>query len=461
MRTSLKIQQWGNICSHLHTHSTETQILNSYLACPQHLAIACLLSLYNFTPINLTHLITAPPPRPQRSHILHTPLPPFWAQPQLWNHTANNSLACSLPLDIKVPPAMNYDALIIQNSMILPFLRHRKTHLRYPFLILACCLISFLSSWHTQKNTGSQHTHKKYTDTAIQELADHPANFGTKRSASWLNCKSTHRKSRSKVKEGKKDTVSGEINISEDRQTKRQSGQLDKQRQIVPSHRETDMAAAETMGPFTTTKCLCPMSVCITSVPMTAPSWRPTHTHRHLSDLRSWTWTCTHACFAFYHMSAYHVPCRHAVSTLCVCVCVWGWMNEWASVGLFLMTLFKDVVFNVRKHQSYVHQEHLWWWEQCETYFMPPPPQLPTKSQRLTGLYWSGLQVWSGVDMAQTNRWRGGLCIALLYFSLPITHSLLFPPKITTVFSIILFLFPLFPPSFSPHPPPRFFDTSA
>jgi len=27
-------------------------------------------------------------------------------------------------------------------------------------------------------------------------------------------------------------------------------------------------------------------------------------------------------------------------------------VNEWASVGLLLMTLFRDVVFNVRKHQS-------------------------------------------------------------------------------------------------------------
>lgn len=40
------------------------------------------------------------------------------------------------------------------------------------------------------------------------------------------------------MKEGKKDTVSSEIDISEDRQTERQSGQLDK-------HTETDRSITQ------------------------------------------------------------------------------------------------------------------------------------------------------------------------------------------------------------------------
>lgn len=83
---------------------------------------------YNFTPINLTHLITVPAPQPQRSHILHTPLPPFWTQPQLWNPTTNNSLVCSVPLDLlTIPPATNYGTSCNPKSKILSQTQERWT----------------------------------------------------------------------------------------------------------------------------------------------------------------------------------------------------------------------------------------------------------------------------------------------------------------------------------------------
>lgn len=135
---------WTHTCTHT---STETQILNSYLACPQHLTIACLPSLYNFTPINLTHLITVPPPQPQRSHILHTPLPPFWAQPQLWNPTANNSVTCSVPLDFQqFHLLLTLTLFIIQNSKFCPFwdTEEQTTLLSFSH---SCLLFDFLSAF--------------------------------------------------------------------------------------------------------------------------------------------------------------------------------------------------------------------------------------------------------------------------------------------------------------------------
>lgn len=101
---------WMHRNLHTRTHrETGTQIPNSYSACSQHLTLTCLPLSYNFTRINLAHLITVPAPRPQRSHILHTPLPPFCAQPQLWNPTTNNSLACFVPLVLLTgPPTTNW-----------------------------------------------------------------------------------------------------------------------------------------------------------------------------------------------------------------------------------------------------------------------------------------------------------------------------------------------------------------
>ena len=105
-----------------HTH-TKKHRHKSLMAIQHFLSTSPLLASpfsYNFTPINLTHLITGPAPRPQGSHILHTPLPPFWVQPQLWNPTTNNSLAWFLPLDLlTVPPATNNGTSRIQKSSIL------------------------------------------------------------------------------------------------------------------------------------------------------------------------------------------------------------------------------------------------------------------------------------------------------------------------------------------------------
>lgn len=148
------------------------------------------------------------------------------------------------------------------------------------------------------------------------------------------------------------------IDESEDRQ--KQIGQLNK-------HTETDHYITRTdwhgrdwdNGPLQhTTECLCPPSVCITSVPLTACSWHMqthTHVHRHthISDLPGWTRACTHphSRFAFCHTSTYHVPCRLRAprQSLCmwVClkerktegvrphVCVWVNEDEWMN-GLLL-----------------------------------------------------------------------------------------------------------------------------
>lgn len=118
----LTVSQYECVYGLIHMYRTETQVPNGHSAFPQHLTLTCLPLSYNFTPINLTHLITVPAPRPQRSHILHTPLPPFWAQPQLWNPTTNNSLACSVTLDwLTVPPATNNGTSRNQTSNVFFF----------------------------------------------------------------------------------------------------------------------------------------------------------------------------------------------------------------------------------------------------------------------------------------------------------------------------------------------------
>lgn len=147
MRVSL--YAWTNTCSdtltYKHRHKPSKQPSN--MSSAPHLYSPPLS--YNFTPINLTHLITVPAPRPQRSHILHTPLPPFWAQPQLWNPKTNNSLACYVPPDLlTIPPATNYVAS--HNPKVLSFLRYKTTDIYCPFAIYAySCISSFVSSYYT------------------------------------------------------------------------------------------------------------------------------------------------------------------------------------------------------------------------------------------------------------------------------------------------------------------------
>lgn len=115
------VRQYKVTPTHTHTHKhrdTNPQQLPSMSPAPHHCLPPLPLQPHSHQSHTPHH---SPATSTQRSHILHTPLPPLWAQPQLWNHTANNSLACSLPLVSTVPPAINYDTWIIQNSMICPF----------------------------------------------------------------------------------------------------------------------------------------------------------------------------------------------------------------------------------------------------------------------------------------------------------------------------------------------------
>lgn len=81
------------------TNSTDINPPKSDLACLQHLTFTRLPSSTTLLPL-IPH--TSSQSRHLHPHILHTPLPPFWAQ--LRNPTTNNSIVCSAPLDL---PATN------------------------------------------------------------------------------------------------------------------------------------------------------------------------------------------------------------------------------------------------------------------------------------------------------------------------------------------------------------------
>lgn len=114
---------------------------------------------------------------------------------------------------------------------------------------------------------------------------------------------------------------------------------------------------------------------------------------------------------------------------------------------------------------SHVRRQQPLWWGQCET-CRPSSSQLnstpqtlhpTTISHLLTGLHWSGLQVYSWVD--QRYRDEEEVFMSCTFKLLTLYHSfspLLFPPKITSVFIILLFLYFVFPLFLYSFPSPCF-----
>lgn len=97
----------------------------------------------------------------------------------------------------------------------------------------------------------------------------------------------------------------------------------------------------------------------------------------------------------------------------------------------------------------------------CDTLNAPPRPNLQT-NHKVSASDWAILIWFTSMERSRhsTDKQmkRRALCRPSIFLTPHHSFSLLsFPPKITLVFFIILFLFPPFPPSFSSYPPPHFF----